>query len=216
MPQKLEDIAEEIRLTFDVCTTERDRALAQARTLTRHCANAIRAVHRDENSLAHQHLQEARQLVQSLQDNLENYPDLFYAGYTQDALKEYAEAALVYALINNNDFPDPKDLLLEPSTYLQGLAEAVGELRRRILDMLLKDNPSEAERLLGEMDDIYAILVTMDYPDAITGGLRRLTDVARAIIERTRGDLTLSLRQERLENSLRELESRLDGYNQSE
>jgi translin len=216
MPQKLEDIAEDIRLTFDVCTTERDRALAQARTLTRHCANAIRAVHRDENSLAHQHLQEARQLVQSLRDNLENYPDLFYAGYTQDALKEYAEAALVYALINNNDFPDPKDLLLEPSTYLQGLAEAVGELRRRILDMLLKDNPSEAERLLGEMDDIYAILVTMDYPDAITGGLRRLTDVARAIIERTRGDLTLSLRQERLENSLRELESRLDGYNQSE
>jgi len=216
MPQKLEDIAEDIRLTFDVCTTERDRALAQARTLTRHCANAIRAVHRDENSLAHQHLQEARQLVQSLRDNLENYPDLFYAGYTQDALKEYAEAALVYALINNNDFPDPKDLLLEPSTYLQGLAEAVGELRRRIMDMLLKDNPSEAERLLGEMDDIYAILVTMDYPDAITGGLRRLTDVARAIIERTRGDLTLSLRQERLENSLRELESRLDGYNQSE
>jgi len=216
MPQKLEDIAEDIRLTFDVCTTERDRALAQARTLTRHCANAIRAAHRDENSLAHQHLQEARQLVQSLRDNLENYPDLFYAGYTQDALKEYAEAALVYALINNNDFPDPKDLLLEPSTYLQGLAEAVGELRRRILDMLLNDNPSEAERVLGEMDDIYAILVTMDYPDAITGGLRRLTDVARAIIERTRGDLTLSLRQERLENSLRELESRLDGYNQSE
>jgi translin len=216
MPQKLEDIAEEIRRNFDVCTTERDRALAQARTLTRHCANAIRAVHRDENSLACQHLQEARQLVQSLRDNLENYPDLFYAGYTQDALKEYAEAALVYALVNNNNFPDPKDLLLEPSTYLQGLAEAVGELRRRILDMLLKDNPSEAERLLGEMDDIYAILVTMDYPDAITGGLRRLTDVARAIIERTRGDFTLSLRQERLEDSLRKLESRLDGYNQSE
>ena len=215
MPQKLEDIAEKIHRSFEVCTTERDRALAQARTLTRHCANAIRAVHREENSLARQHLEEARQLVQSLRDNLEELPDLFYAGYTQDALKEYAEAALVYALINDNDFPDPEDLLLEPATYLQGLAEAVGELRRRILDLLLKDNASEAGRLLGEMDDIYAILVTMDYPDAITGGLRRLTDVARGIIERTRGDYTLSLRQESLENSIRELEIRLDGYSQS-
>ncbi|MFZ0532446.1 MAG: haloacid dehalogenase [Anaerolineales bacterium] len=214
MPQELEDIAEKIHRSFEVCTSERDRALTQARTLTRHCANAIRAVHRDEHSLARQHIEEARLLVQSLRENLEDLPDLFYAGYTQDALKEYAEAALVYALVNNNDFPSPEDLLLEPATYLQGLAEAVGELRRRILDMLLKDNPSEAGRLLGEMDDIYAILVTMDYPDAITGGLRRLTDVARGIIERTRGDFTLSLRQERLENSIRELESRLDEHSQ--
>ena len=216
MPQKLEDIAEKIHQSFEVCTSERDRALTQARTLTRHCANAIRAVHRDEHPLARQHLDEARQIVQSLQDNLVDLPDLFYAGYTQDALKEYAEAALVYALINDNDFPSPEDLLLEPATYLQGLAEAVGELRRRILDMLLKDNAAEAERLLGEMDDIYAILVTMDYPDAITGGLRRLTDVARAIIERTRGDFTLSMRQERLENSIRELESRLDEHSQQQ
>ena len=216
MPQKLEDIAERIHCSFEVCTTERDRALAQARTLTRHCANAIRAVHRDENELARQHLEEARLLAQSLRENLAGLPDLFYAGYTQDALKEYAEASMVYALINNNDFPTPEDLLLEPATYLQGLADAVGELRRRTLDMLLKDNPAEAERLLGEMDDIYAVLVTMDYPDAITGGLRRLTDVARSIIERTRGDLTLSLRQEHLEDSIRKLETRLDGYQQAE
>jgi len=216
MPQKLDEIAEKIHHSFEVCTSERDRALAQARTLTRHCANAIRAVHREEYSLARQHLEEARQLVQSLRDNLKDLPDLFYAGYTQDALKEYAEAALVYALINENDFPDPEELRLEPATYLQGLAEAVGELRRRILDLLLRDNATEAGRLLGEMDDIYAVLVTMDYPDAITGGLRRLTDVARGIIERTRGDFTLSLRQERLENSIRELETRLDGHSQSE
>jgi translin len=216
MPETLEAIAEKIHHSFEVCTTERDRALAQARTLTRHCANAIRAVHRDEHELALEHLGEARLLVQSLRDNLESFPELFYAGYTQDALKEYAEAALVYALINAKNFPAPEDLLLEPATYLQGLAEAVGELRRRVLDSLLKDKPTEAERLLGEMDDIYAILVTMDYPDAITGGLRRLTDVARGIIERTRGDLTLSLRQERLENTIRDLETRLDGFSTSE
>jgi translin len=214
MPEKLEDIAEKIHQSFEVATAERDRALAQARTLTRHCANAIRAIHRDENPLAHEHLDEASSLVKSLRENLANLPDLYYAGYTQDALKEYAEAMLVYALINDDSFPTPEDLHLEPATYLQGLAEAVGELRRRCLDMLLKDNPTEAERLLGEMDDIYAILVTMDYPDAITGGLRRLTDVARGIIERTRGDLTLSLRQERLENSLREMKSRMDDHNQ--
>lgn len=216
MPGKLEDIAEKIHHTFEVCTEERDRALAQARTLTRHCANAIRAIHRDEHNLARQHLDEARELVYSLRSNLKDLPDLFYAGYTQDALKEYAEAALTYALINNTEFPEPSDLQLEPATYLQGLAESIGELRRRCLDMLLKDNPDEAVRLMDEMDDIYAILVTMDYPDAITGGLRRLTDVARGIIERTRGDITLSLRQSRLENSLRELEIRLDENNQSE
>jgi translin len=216
MPQKLEEIAEKIHHSFEVCTSERDRALTQARTLTRHCANAIRAIHRDEKALAREHLEEARQLVQSLRDNLKDLPELFYAGYTQDAFKEYAEAALVYALIDHAEFPSPDDLNLEASTYLQGLAEAVGELRRRCLDMLLKNNPAEAERLMGEMDDIYAILVTMDYPDAITGGLRRLTDIARGIIERTRGDLTLSLRQSRLENSLRELETHLDEYNQTE
>jgi translin len=212
----MEEIADKIHHFFEVCTGERDQALAQARTLTRHCANAIRAVHREENSLAREHLDEARQLVQALRDNLANLPELFYAGYTQDALKEFAEAALVYALINEHEIPSPEDLLLEPATYLQGLAEAVGELRRRILDMLLKGNPQEAERLLGEMDDIYAILVTMDYPDAITGGLRRLTDVARGIIERTRGDFTLSLRQECLEESIRELEERLDDHSHVE
>ena len=214
MQKSLEDIAEDIHNAFEICTSERDRALSQARTLTRHCANAIRAIHREENELALQHLEEARQLVKSLRENLEDLQELFFAGYTQDALKEFAEASLVYALIDNHNIPSPEDLTLEPATYLQGLAEAVGELRRRCLDMLLKDNPAEAERLLGKMDDIYAILVTMDYPDAITGGLRRLTDVARGIIERTRGDITLSLRQGRLENRLRELEAKLDGYNQ--
>jgi translin len=154
MPQKLEEITEKIHHTFDVCTMERDRALTQARTLTRHCANAIRAIHRDEQALAREHLEEARQLVQSLRENLKDLPELFYAGYTQDAFKEYAEAALVYALIDHGEFPAPDDLNLEASTYLQGLAEAVGELRRRCLDMLLKNNPAEAERLMTEMDDM--------------------------------------------------------------
>lgn len=207
---RLEDTAERIHTAFETRTAARDRALAQARTLTRHCANAIRAIHRNEVQTTSQHLLEAGKIVEDLRNELVNFPDLYFAGYTQDALKEYAEANLTNALINNLPLPDPEELNLEPSTYLQGLAESVGELRRCCLDVLLNGKSNEAVRLLEQMDDIYAILVTMDYPDAITGGLRRLTDVARSIIERTRGDLTISLRQERLENSLHNFEARLD------
>jgi len=206
----LESIAERIHASLDERTAVRDRVLSQARTLTRHCANAIRAVHRDERSLAEQHLAEARALVNSFREILKDYPDLYYAGYTQDSMKEFAEAQIVYTLLDGIEPPSPEDLGIEYATYLQGLAEAVGELRRRCLDILLKGRPEEAECILEDMDDIYAVLVTMDYPDAITGGLRRLTDLARSIIERTRGDLTISLRQESLQQSIHHLEERLE------
>ena len=209
--EKLEMIAERVRKTFDEHTEARDRALAQARMLTRFCANAIRAVHRDESEAIRANLDEARKLALALQTQLAGFPEIYHAGYTQDALKEYAEANIVAALVANSDLPTPEELGLEHATYLQGLAEAAGELRRRCLDILRHGHSSEAERLLSHMDDIYAVLVTMDYPDAITGGLRRLTDIVRGINERTRGDMTISLRQEHLEQSLKRLEERLDG-----
>ncbi|HLE51727.1 MAG TPA: haloacid dehalogenase [Anaerolineales bacterium] len=207
---RLETIAERIHQAFEARTVARDRALSQARTLTRHCANAIRAVHRDEHGLAQKQLDEANQLAQALRADLADFPGLYYAGYTQDALKEFAEASIVYALVTDEALPTPQELGLEDATYLNGLAEAAGELRRRCLDILRHGYSQEAERLLGQMDDIYAVLITMDYPDAITGGLRRLTDVVRSVTERTRGDLTISLRQEHLEQTMRRLESRLD------
>ena len=207
---RLETIAERIHQAFEARTVARDRALSQARTLTRHCANAIRAVHRDEHDLAQKQLDEANQLAQALRADLADFPGLYYAGYTQDALKEFAEASIVYALVTDEALPTPQELGLEDATYLNGLAEAAGELRRRCLDILRHGYSQEAERLLGQMDDIYAVLITMDYPDAITGGLRRLTDVVRSVTERTRGDLTISLRQEHLEQTMRRLESRLD------
>ena len=148
-------------------------------------------------------------IVKTLQTELEKYPDLYYAGYTQDALKEYAEASIVYALITEKELPTPQELGIENPSYLNGLAEAVGEFRRRCLDILRIGYSGEAERLLQQMDDIYAVLITMDYPNAITGGIRRQTDIARSIIERTRGDITLSLRQEQLEKSIVKLEQRL-------
>ncbi len=207
---QLVQIADSIRQDFNLRTAARDLALSRTRLLTRHCANAIRAIHRDEKDLALEHLQAAQVLITQLKLDLADYPDLYYAGYTQDALKEFAEARMVFALINKLDPPTPEDLGIEASTYMQGIAEAIGELRRRCLDKLRQGDSDEADRLLGLMDDIFTELVTMDYPDAITRGLRRLTDIARSILERTHGDLTLTLRQEHLENLLRQTQKRLE------
>jgi translin len=208
---KLENITEQIRKAFDAQTAARDRALAQARQLTRHCALAIRAVHRSDHEGMEENLGEARRIAGALQSDLAGHPDLYYAGYTQDALKEYAEANITCALILDRALPTPDELGVLYPTYLNGLAEVVGELRRRILDILRHGYSEQAEQLLGHMDDIFAVLVTMDYPDAITNGLRRQTDVARGIIERTRGDITFSLRGEHLERSLSDLSARLAG-----
>ena len=187
----------------------RDRALQTSRTLIRHCAHAIRAVHRGERPLAQEQLAEAQRLVALMRDELRPYPDLYYAGYTQDALKEYSEANLVDALVAGEPYPDPETLGVESAAYLAGLGEAAGELRRRTLDVLRHDQLAEAERLLAAMDDIYDLLVTVDYPDAITGGLRRITDMVRGVVERTRGDLTTSHQQQALKAALRDVEAKL-------
>jgi translin len=205
--KQLDEIADRIRSSFDARTKARDQALVQTRTIIKHCAHAIRAVHRNENDVALQNLHNAKRLVSTLNTDLADYPDLMYAGYMQNALKEYAEAGIFYSLIVEHILPSPEDLELRYAYYLQGLAEVAGEIRRRCLDCLRQSDFSEAERLLGIMDDIYAVLITMDYPDAITGGLRRLTDIVRGVTERTRGDLTISRRQEQLEQSIRNLEA---------
>lgn len=206
---KLEQIADEIRQDFDTRTAARDKALARARQLTRASSLAIRAVHRDDIETMNEHLAEAHRLSRTLTTDLIDHPDLFFAGYTQDALKEYAEANITCALIQNKALHTPEDLGVGNATYLNGLAEVVGELRRRILDILRHGYSEEAERLLGFMDEIYSVLVTMDYPDAITSGLRRQTDIARSIIEKTRGDITFSLRGEHLEQAIERLSAQL-------
>jgi translin len=209
--EQLDALAEQIRQQFDIRTAARDQALAQARMLTRFCSQAIRAVHRDEIDTMNEQLNEAKKLADTLRQALASHPDLYYAGYTQDALKEFVEANVTCALIMNQPFLSPAELGVESNTYLNGLAEVVGELRRRCLDILRHGYSTEAERLLTLMDDIYAVLVTMDYPDAITNGLRRQTDIARNIIEKTRGDITFSLRGEHLENALAHLSKQLSG-----
>ena len=208
---KLETIAERIRQNFDLRTSKRDEALKQARQLTRACSLAIRAVHRDDKEAMEANLAEAQNLADTLRDDLKDHPELFFAGYTQDSLKEFVEANVTCALIQNQPLQTPEELGVQESTYLNGLAEVVGELRRRTLDILRSGYSQEAERLLGHMDEIYSVLVTIDYPDAITNGLRRQTDLARGIIEKTRGDVTFSLRGENLAEAIRGLSSQLNG-----
>lgn len=206
---KLEKIAEQIRQDLEQRNAVREKALKQARQLTRACSLAIRAVHRNEFDLMEGFLAEAQTLANTLRNDLRGYPDLYYAGYSQDALKEFVEANVTCALIQNQALQTPEELGVEYTTYLNGLAEVVGELRRRILDILRTGYSQEAERLLNHMDDIYSVLVTMDYPDAITNGLRRQTDNVRGIIEKTRGDITFSLRGEDLAQAIHCLDQKL-------
>jgi translin len=207
---ELNPIIEQIRQAFATKNEARDRALQRSRGLIRLCAQAIRATHRQEWADAAAKIAQTKDQAETLAADLKPFPDLYYTGYTQDALKEYVEANLTYALIRGEPLPTPELLDVEFSTYLGGLTEAATELRRRILDILRHQHTGEAERLLEAMDAIYTALITVDYPDAITHGLRRRTDVLRGVLERTRGDLTSSLRQQQLQQALRDLERRLN------
>ena len=212
MTDQLDLICDQIRHEFDQKTALRDEALKQARELTRHASLAIRAIHREDHDEAQSEINLGRELAQALTRTLRTeHPELFFAGYTQDAIKEYCEACLTVAMIKGEVLPTPQDLDEEPPAYLNGLTETLGELRRRCLDLLRPGYSAEVERLLALMDDVFTQLVTMDYPDAITDGLRRRTDLARGIIERTRADITVSFRQNELESKLDRLSGLLEG-----
>jgi translin len=206
----LDQIGDEIREHLDAKNAVRDQALQQSRTLIRFCSKAIRAVHREEFDNAQELLDEADQLAKTLHADLEPYPDLYHAGYTQAALKEYAEANITLKLIGGEKLPGPNAMGIDYVPWLNGLAEAAGELRRRILDILRHDSITEAERLLDMMDEIYGLLVTMDFPDALTNNLRRTTDMVRGVTERTRGDITTSFQQRELKRALEAVEQKLD------
>jgi translin len=208
---QLDEIGDTIRRHFEETNTARDKAYQRSRQLTSICARAIRAIHREEWETATHLIAEAKNAAETLTNDLHGYPALYYAGYTQDALKEYVEANLTYALVRNQPLLTPDELGTEENTWLNGLAEAATELRRRILDIIRHGYSPEVERLLDNMDEIYSILVTFDFSDSITGGLRRRTDVVRGVLERTRGDVTRSIRQTELEKALATFEQRIRG-----
>ena len=205
----LQSIVDAICDGFELKNALRDTTLRRSRQLIRHCANAIRAVHRDEFQEARHLLATARAAAAEMVADIAQHPDLYYAGYTQDALKELSEACITCALVADEETPTPQSLQVEPPAYLNRLAEAAGEVRRYVLDRLRKGDIVAGERLLAAMDDIYSLLITVDFPDAITGGLRRNTDMVRAVLERTRGDLTTAVRQEEMKAALRGFSGRL-------
>ncbi len=207
--EQLDSLTDNIQAEFELTNAARDKAYQRSRALISLCARAIRAVHREEWETAVSLIQQARNAANTLVDGVRDFPPLYFAGYTQDAMKEYVEANLTYALVRDEPLPTAEDLGTESNTWLNGLAEAATELRRRILDIIRHGHSDEAERLLDNMDQIYSILVTFDFNDSITGGLRRRTDTVRAVLERTRGDVTTSLRQAQLEEALEALEARL-------
>ena len=208
----LEPIIEGIRQVLIAKNAARDATLARSRELIRLCSLSIRATHREDFAEAERLLQEARAAANQMKTAIAEHPDLYHTGYTQDALKELVEATAVFAMVRGRALPTPEEVGVEAAAYLNGLAEAASELRRHALDVIRQDRHGDAERLLAAMDDIYGQLVTMDFPDAITGGLRRTTDVLRSVLERTRGDLTTTLQQEKLKQALREFESRTMDY----
>ena len=205
----LEAIAEKIVEGLEAKDAIRERVLTMSRQVIRCAARSIQAIHRGEYEVAKGLLSEASGIVAAMGAEAASYPDIYSAGYVRDAQKEFAEASVTYALISGQPLPDPDDLGVEYAAYLNGLGEAMGELRRYILDLIRRGQPERGEELLKIMEDIYGVLVAIDFPHAITGGLRRTTDMVRGVMERTRGDLTMAIRQERLREALEELEGRV-------
>jgi len=207
-PDALNAIAERIRAAFVAKNAARDAAIVRSRELIRFCAEAIRAIHRRQWDDATARLDKAKTAADDLRSVVGEHPDLLYTGYTQDALKEVVEAFATMAIIRDQPLPTPDALNVTGDVYINGLAEAATELRRFILDILRREdggapeNVAEAQRLLAWMDAVYDHLVTFDFPDAITGDLRRRTDVVRGVLERTRGDLTTTIQQIRLQAAI--------------
>ena len=209
LTDNLESIADQIRDTFSAKDAAREKALPLCREVIRHCSQAIRAIHRQEFNQARELLQSAGDFLSQAKQAVAAYSELSNASFIRDAQKEFAEGNITLTLVTGKRPPDPTELGIDPAAYLNGLGEAVGELRRYLLDSMRRGELSQGEELLSAMDDIYSILVTMDFPDAITSGLRRTTDMVRGVLERTRSDLTLVMKQRELQATLEEFKENL-------
>ena len=202
LTDNLDAIIERVRVDFSDKDVARESVLPLCRQVIRHSSNTIRAIHRQEFEQALGILESARGLLSDIKQTVSVHVELANSGFVRDAQKEFAEANVTLALVTGKQLPDPAELGIDPAPYLNGMGEAVGEIRRYLLDGMRRGDLSRGEQLLSAMDDIYSVLVTIDFPDAITNGLRRTTDMVRGVLERTRSDLTLVLCQKELEDKL--------------
>ncbi|KUK45333.1 MAG: translin family protein [Methanothrix sp.] len=209
MISSLDDLSEDISRYFEAKDQAREEALALTRVVIRRCGAAIRSIHRAEFDRAQELTDKAGDVLARITDLLADHPDVRYAGFVDGAEQEYAEARIVFSIITEQATPTPEEVGVEMTSYLGGLGDTTGELRRHILDLIRQGRPEEGEVYLEAMEEIYHLLMLFDYPDAITKGLRRKGDMARSLLERTRGDLTNAIGQKKLEVQLREVEGRL-------
>jgi len=198
----LSEILTSIRQRLDRKEELREQILPLARQLIRESAALIKNAHRKEWNEAQNRRKVLIEAVSDLKVKLAQAPDLWFAGFVQDALKEVAEACIVYALLRDEPVPSPEDLGIDDAPYLNGLLEAMGELRRATLDAIRSEDLSTAEKFLAIMDEVYFEAMTFDQADAVTQGARRRTDALRAILERTRSDITLAYQYRKLSNLL--------------
>jgi len=199
---ELDSLGEALRADLDAAHEAREIALAACRRTIRACGSSIRAVHLLQPEEALRLADQAGDSLREAQRALTPFPSLIGSGPLHDAAKEYAEARLTAAMVEEGPLPSAGELDVPAPAWLNGLAEAASELRRHILDRLRQGDLARAETLLTVMDEVYGLLVTLDYPDGVSGGLRRTTDALRAVLERTRGDLTTTLLQSRLQAAL--------------
>nr|QNO48022.1 hypothetical protein BOHIEODL_00002 [Methanosarcinales archaeon ANME-2c ERB4] len=210
----INEIAAEIQQDFEAKDKAREIGLSLSREVVRTCGTAIRHTHRGDIDKAAKLLEDARGALEEIELQLADHPDIYYSGFVEHAQQEFVECAIVHKLLSKNNsgdnLPSPSELGVTNAAYLNGLGDVVGELRRHILDLIRQDMPQDGDRFLDIMDEIYSTLMMFDYPDAITRGLRRKSDVARSLIERTRGDLTNAIRQQKLEQTMKKFESRFE------
>ena len=200
--EKLDKVGSRIKKSLDNKDKSREKGLPLTRKVIRFSSEIIKMAHRGQLQESRKLLEEAGKILREAQKSLEKYPDIYYGGFLQSAEKEYAEATITLALIKKQSLPSPEVLKIGETSYLRGMGEAIGEMRRYILDSIRKDKLSDCERLLGLMDEMYYFLFSFDYPEPLVKGLRRTVDSARGLIERTRADVTNAVCQKRLEEKL--------------
>ena len=186
---------------------DREKALSVSREVIRFSANAIRAVHRGDFDDARELIRKGDSRLRDADHILESSPSIYSAGFMSDARKEFTEANVTLAVISGADIPSIADLKVDAAAYINGMAEVIGELRRYILDALRRDEVDGCREFMDVMDEMYGVLVTIDFPEGVTSGLRRNTDAMRGVLERTRGALTMALRHRSLETRLTEWET---------
>lgn len=211
---RAEDLAADLLDHFEAKDRAREEAYRLCRSAVRSCSRSIRSVHRGEFLTAEKHMDDAWKSISRARETLEKHPDIMHTGFFDDAEQEYAEARAVYSLVTEHIIPIPREVGVDPVNYLCGLGDASGELRRHILDLIRAGRPEEGDFFLSQMEGIYHLLMLFDYPEAIGRGLRRKSDLARSMLEKTRGDLANAVGRSRLEEQLRGVEDKLKGSDQ--